>query len=45
MNKIILGIICGKETRRLPSAIIARAYAPIIGMGAIGGLIIGFVAR
>ncbi|MFA5249201.1 MAG: hypothetical protein WC397_01520 [Candidatus Paceibacterota bacterium] len=26
----------------LPSAIITRAYAPIIGIGAIGGLIIGF---
>ncbi len=28
----------------LPSAIITRAYAPIIGIGALGGLIIGFIA-
>jgi hypothetical protein len=27
----------------LPDAIITKAYAPIIGLGAIGGLIIGFV--
>lgn len=28
----------------LPSAIITRAYAPIIGVGAVGGLIIGLIA-
>jgi hypothetical protein len=28
----------------LPSAIIARAYAPIIGVGVLGGLIIGLIA-
>ncbi|MFH1193570.1 MAG: hypothetical protein V1661_01090 [bacterium] len=27
----------------VPSAIITRAYAPIIGIGAIGGLIIGII--
>ncbi len=27
----------------LPSAIITRAYAPIIGIGAIGGVIIGLI--
>ena len=27
----------------LPDAIITKAYAPIMGLGAIGGLIIGFV--
>src|SRR5215208_2373967 len=27
----------------LPDAIITKAYAPIIGLGSIGGLIIGFV--
>jgi hypothetical protein len=27
----------------LPDAIITKAYAPIIGLGTIGGLIIGFV--
>ena len=26
----------------LPEAIITKAYAPIIGLGAVGGLIIGF---
>ncbi len=27
----------------IPDAIITRAYAPIIGMGAIGGTVIGFL--
>ena len=27
----------------LPSAIISKAYAPILGIGAVGGIIIGFV--
>jgi len=27
----------------LPSAIITRAYTPIIGIGAVGGLIIGLI--
>lgn len=27
----------------LPSAIITRAYLPIIGIGVVGGLIIGFI--
>lgn len=27
----------------IPDAIITKAYAPIIGMGAIGGTVIGFV--
>lgn len=29
----------------LPDAIITKAYAPIIGLGVIGGLIIGFVVN
>ena len=29
----------------LPSAIITRVYAPIIGIGVIGGVIIGFIAK
>jgi hypothetical protein len=29
----------------LPAAIITRAYAPIIGIGTIGGLIIGFIVK
>jgi hypothetical protein len=27
----------------LPDAIITKAYAPIIGLGSVGGLIIGFI--
>ena len=27
----------------IPDAIITKAYAPIIGMGAVGGTIIGFI--
>lgn len=27
----------------LPSAVITKAYAPILGMGAVGGIIIGIV--
>jgi hypothetical protein len=29
----------------LPTAIIVRAYAPIIGIGIIGGIIIGFITN
>ena len=29
----------------LPTAIIARAYAPIIGIGVVGGAIIGFITN
>jgi hypothetical protein len=35
---LILGLFLS-----LPSAIITRAYAPIIGIGAVGGVIIGFI--
>ncbi len=38
----VTGMILGFSLS-LPSAIITRAYAPIIGIGAIGGLIIGFI--
>jgi hypothetical protein len=27
----------------LPSAIISKAYAPILGLGAVGGVVIGFI--
>jgi len=37
------GLILG-FTLSLPSAIITRVYAPIIGTGAAGGLIIGLIA-
>ena len=39
VSGLILGCLLS-----VPSAIITRAYAPIIGIGAIGGLIIGFIA-
>ncbi len=29
----------------VPSAIITRAYAPIIGIGVLGGIIIGFIVK
>mgnify|MGYP000728296947 CR=1 FL=1 len=40
----VTGLILGFSLS-LPSAIITRAYAPIIGIGTIGGLIIGFLAK
>jgi hypothetical protein len=27
----------------LPSAVVTKAYAPILGMGAIGGIVIGII--
>lgn len=38
----VTGFILGFSLS-LPSAIITRAYGPIIGIGAIGGLIIGLI--
>ena len=38
LSGLLLGLLLS-----LPDAIITKAYAPIIGLGAIGGLIIGFV--
>ncbi|KPV52650.1 hypothetical protein SE17_14190 [Kouleothrix aurantiaca] len=38
LNGLIIGLLLS-----LPDAIITKAYAPIIGLGTIGGLIIGFV--
>lgn len=29
----------------LPSAVITRAYAPIIGTGVLGGILIGFISK
>jgi len=40
----VTGLVLGFSLS-LPSAIITRAYVPIIGIGAVGGLIIGFIAR
>lgn len=43
-SPIITGLLLGFFLS-LPSAIITRVYAPIIGIGVIGGLIIGFLVR
>jgi hypothetical protein len=43
INQAITGLLLGLFLS-LPSAIIVKAYAPIIGIGAVGGLIVGFIA-
>ena len=40
LRGLLLGILLS-----LPDAIITKAYAPIIGLGVIGGLVIGLVTR
>nr|HPL89882.1 hypothetical protein [Caldisericia bacterium] len=42
INPILTGFLVGLVLS-LPSAIITRVYAPIIGTGAVGGAVIGFV--
>jgi hypothetical protein len=37
-NGLIFGLLLS-----LPDAVITKAYAPIMGLGAVGGAIIGFV--
>jgi len=37
-NGLIFGLLLS-----LPDAIITKAYAPILGLGAIGGLVIGII--
>lgn len=44
LDPLINGLILGIGLS-LPSAIITKAYAPIMVIGAIGGLIIGFVTK
>ncbi len=44
LDPLISGLIIGIGLS-LPSAIITRAYAPIMVIGALGGLIIGFVTK
>ncbi len=44
LDPLISGLIIGIGLS-LPSAIITRAYAPIMIIGAVGGLIIGFVTK
>lgn len=38
LNGLIFGVLLS-----LPDAIITRAWAPVLGIGAVGGVIIGFV--
>ncbi|MBI4652942.1 hypothetical protein HY750_01690 [Candidatus Kuenenbacteria bacterium] len=42
IERFTIGLLLGAGLS-LPSAIITRAYAPIIGIGIIGSAIIGFV--
>jgi hypothetical protein len=44
VHPVITGLIVGCVLS-LPSAIITRAYVPIVGIGTIGGLVIGLVAK
>ncbi len=44
IHPVVIGALLGLGLS-LPSAIITRAYAPIIGIGIIGGIIIGVVTR
>ncbi|MFH1145986.1 MAG: hypothetical protein V1707_03430 [bacterium] len=44
MHPAFTGMLLGVSLS-VPSAIITRAYAPIIGIGAIGGLVIGFIVK
>lgn len=42
INPMVTGVIIGLGLS-IPSAIITRVYAPIIGIGAVGGFIIGML--
>jgi hypothetical protein len=44
IHPITTGALLGL-TLSLPSAIITRAYAPIVGIGVAGGIIIGVIAN
>lgn len=44
LDPVISGLLLGIGLS-LPSAIITRAYAPIMVIGAIGGLIIGYISK
>ncbi len=44
IHPALVGLLLGVGLS-LPSAIITRTYAPIIGIGALGSIIIGFVAK
>ena len=44
INPAVKGLVMG-ILLSLPSAVISRAYGPIVGVGAIGGLIIGLATK
>src|SRR5215207_12973 len=44
IDPILRGLLLGLFLS-LPDAIITKAYAPIMGLGVIGGLVIGIVTR
>ncbi len=44
IHPIMVGVLLGL-TLSLPSAIITRAYTPIVGIGVAGGIIIGVIAH
>lgn len=44
ISPIFVGFLLGLGLS-LPTAIITRTYAPIIGIGVVGGLIIGLITR
>ncbi len=44
IHPVVIGALLGLGLS-LPSAIITRAYVPIIGIGIIGGIIIGVITR
>lgn len=44
LDPIIRGLLLG-VLLSLPDAIITKSYAPIMGLGIIGGLIIGIITR
>lgn len=44
IHPAITGVLLGLGLS-IPTAIITRAYAPIIGIGAVGGIIIGFITK
>lgn len=44
LHPAIVGAILGIGFS-VPTAIITRAYAPIIGMGVVGGVLIGFITN
>ena len=44
IHPAITGVLLGIGLS-VPTAIITRTYAPIVGIGAVGGIIIGFITK